>query len=265
MRPVFITNSPCENSNLILLARRNFFLISSSEFQRFQTTTPRAQTCPSQTLAAKSKLHHRTEPTALNPEWHACWSNQVIPNVANLSKNTSKDILDKYHEELGEDDLKEVSKSKLEQFIFDTSKETVWDFLKALQKPATQALGDPAAEFLETFLLGKLSVDIQDMLWTTRKSEESVEEIKTFIHSRFQCQERISQTTNHQPFNKMSSKRQSRQPQNIKQKKPLTDRHSTESVITMASDVTVNRNVVQKTRSRPKKGHRTIDCEQQND
>ena len=96
-------------------------------------------------------------------------------------KTTLKNDRDKNRREFAKDDFKEVSKFKWDQFVYDPTNENFSDFLKTLKKTATKAFGDRAAEFIETFVFGKLPIQIQHELSTAGKSKASVEEIKTFI------------------------------------------------------------------------------------
>ena len=120
------------------------------------------------------------------------------------SETTLKDVLQLFNKEFTKDDFREVSKYKWNQITYDPTKENFGDFLKNLKKVAKQAFGDKAPEYVETFLFGKLPVQIQHELSTAGKADATVDEIKTFIQRRFQYQQLMPQKQAH-PFNEVST------------------------------------------------------------
>ena len=101
------------------------------------------------------------------------------------SETTLRDVLLQFRQDFARVDFKEVSKYKWNQVIYDPVKETFADFLKILEKRAKQAFGEKDSEFVETFLFGKLPIQLQHQLSTAEKADSLVEEIKTFKQTRF--------------------------------------------------------------------------------
>ena len=62
------------------------------------------------------------------------------------------------------------------------------------------------SEDFETFLLGKITIQLQHKFSTAEKADASINEIKTFVQKRFKYQQLMPQTTQIMPFNEIASR-----------------------------------------------------------
>ena len=128
------------------------------------------------------------------------WQTLQITTMTTLTE-----ILQAFKKEYAKDDLKEVSKFKFDQLRYDPSTETFNDFLNKFKKIAKQAFGDKANEYTETFLFGKLPVQMQNELAIAGKHDAKLEEIKTFVQRRCQYAQLLPQQAIPQPFNQIAA------------------------------------------------------------
>ena len=119
------------------------------------------------------------------------------------TETTLQDVLQAFTKEYAKEDLKEVSKYKIDQMRYDPTKESFADFLTRYKKLAKQAYGDKANDIAETFLFAKLPIQIQNELAMAGKHDAKVEEIKTFVQRRCQYAQLLPGTSDMQPLNQV--------------------------------------------------------------
>ena len=128
------------------------------------------------------------------------WQSLKMTNQTTLAQ-----VLRYFKKEYAKEDLKEVVKYKFDQMRYDPSTETFNDFLNNFKKVAKQAFGDKSSDITETFLFGKLPVQMQNVLAMAGKHDASMEEIRTFVQRRCQYAQLIPITISAQPFNQIST------------------------------------------------------------
>ena len=148
---------------------------------------------------------------------------------------TSRDVLIQLRQEYAREYFKEVSKYNWNHLTYNLIKETFAQNLETLKKTAKQAFGDKASDGVKRFLLRKLRTQFQHELYTTEKSDPSVEDIKVIIQRRFQYQQLIPQQTSKISFNEITS-RNNRPPQCTRTPLHLTTvSNSTETIIAVGT------------------------------
>ena len=85
-------------------------------------------------------------------------------------------MLAKFRKESRKDYLKEVERYKRDQAKLDPTVDTFSDFLKRLKVIAKQAFQVEGANFIQSFLYGKLPINIQQDLMSNDKEDAALEE-----------------------------------------------------------------------------------------
>ena len=147
------------------------------------------------------KLHYFQ--SSLRDETIGVWQTLRI-----TPEKTLKVVLETHCKQMAKVDLKEHSRYKWGQIVYDHSKENFSDFLKSPENFATLAFADQAAGFVETFLFGMLPIKSQHEVSTAGRTDAGVEEIKTIVQIRLQNQQLIPLTTAPYEYNEMSSNHQ---------------------------------------------------------